>query len=117
MLADLRDRVRPATVVENAKSGLARPLLEITKHGYGGEVSDTTPNNRILHTLRRMGRGETESNDGRTPYPSAPDEMRKAGFYTFYPHAGSLASAEERQEQPASAGFFLLAVSTGASLV
>lgn len=64
-----------------------------------------------------MGRGETESNDGRTPYPSAPDEMRKAGFYTFYPHAGSLASAEERQEQPASAGFFLLALSTGANLV
>lgn len=63
-----------------------------------------------------MGRGETESNDGRTPYPSAPDEMRKAGFYTFIPHAGSLASAEERQEQPASAGFFLLALSTGANL-
>ena len=64
-----------------------------------------------------MGRGETVSKDGRTPYPSAPDEMRKAGFYTFIPHAGSLASAEERQEQPASAGFFLLAVSTGANLV
>lgn len=33
-----------STVVESAKSGLARPLLEITKHGYGGKVSDTTPN-------------------------------------------------------------------------
>lgn len=65
---------------------------------------------QILPPLWRMGRGETESNDGRTPYPSAPDEMRKAGFYTFIPHAGSLASAEERQEQPASAGFFLLAI-------
>ena len=41
----------------------------------------------------------------------------RQGFHTFYPHAGSLASAEERQEQPASAGFFLLAVSTGANLV
>lgn len=162
--------------MENAESGLARPLLENTKHGYGGEVSDTTPNkqraissmcraamiadsglipewrtkekagdvrlkssegwslsvtqksalhdtqhhgatsyrsytlhvkfwiaqlkvNRITLSLWRMGRGETESKDGRTPYPSAPDEMRKAGFFhTFIPHAGSLASAEERQE-------------------
>ena len=41
----------------------------------------------------------------------------RQGFHTFYPHAGSLASAEERQEQPASAGFFLLVVSTGANLV
>ena len=73
--------------------------------------------NSITLSLRCMGRGETESKDGRTPYPSAPDEMRRAGFYTFIPHAGSLASAEERQEQPASAGFFLLAVSTGANLV
>ena len=40
----------------------------------------------------------------------------RQGFHTFYPHAGSLASAEERQKQPASAGFFLLAVSTGANL-
>lgn len=79
----------------------------------GGEIPSLPPN---PPTLWRMGRGETESKDGRTPYPSAPDEMRKAGFYTFYPHAGSLASAEERQEQPASAGFFLLALSTGASL-
>ena len=64
-----------------------------------------------------MGRGETDSKDGIHSLPRAPDEMRKAGFYTFIPHAGSLASAEERQEQPASAGFFLLAVSTGANLV
>ena len=54
--------------------------------------------NGITLSLWRMGGGETESKDGRTPYPSAPDEMRKAGFYTFIPHAGSLASAEERQE-------------------
>lgn len=65
----------------------------------------------------QVGRGATCSQDGRTPYPSAHNETCKAGFYTFIPHAGSLASAEERQEQPASAGFFLLAVSTGASLV
>ena len=44
-------------------------------------------------------------------------KLARQGFHTFYPHAGSLASAEERQEQPASAGFFLLAVSTGANLV
>ena len=28
--------------VENAKNGVVRPLLEITKHGYGDEASDTT---------------------------------------------------------------------------
>ena len=44
-------------------------------------------------------------------------KLARQGFTSFCPHAGSLASAEERQEQPASAGFFLLAVSTGANLV
>ena len=73
--------------------------------------------NRITLSRWQVGRGVTCSQDGRTPYPSAHNETCKAGFYTFIPHAGSLASAEERQEQPASAGFFLLAVSTGANLV
>ena len=37
------DARRSATpVVENAKNGVVRPLLEITKHGYGDEASDTT---------------------------------------------------------------------------
>lgn len=40
----VRFHAKQSTVVENAKSGLAHPLLEITKHGYGGEASDTTPN-------------------------------------------------------------------------
>lgn len=65
-----------------------------------------------------MGRGETESEDGRTPYPSAPDEMRKAGFSYFLPTCPVDSPVPtENQEQPASAGFFLLAVSTGANLV
>ena len=28
--------------MENAKNGVVRPLLEIIKHGYGDEASDTT---------------------------------------------------------------------------
>ena len=37
------DARRSATpVVENAKNGVVRPLLEIAKHGYGDEASDTT---------------------------------------------------------------------------
>lgn len=33
---------RASKVVENAKNGVVRPLLEVAKHGYGDEASDTT---------------------------------------------------------------------------
>lgn len=37
------DARRSATpVVENAKNGVVRPLLDITKHGYGDEAYETT---------------------------------------------------------------------------
>ena len=116
-LADLRDRVGPTTL---PKLHIPRQILDCAAKSE----RNNTPRKPIeeaqvsrFYSRWQVGRGVTCSQDGRTPYPSAHNETCKAGFYTFIPHAGSLASAEERQEQPASAGFFLLAVSTGANLV
>lgn len=58
-----------------------------------------------------MGRGETESEDGRTPYPSAPDEMRKAGFFILSSHMLVVSPVPKRdRDNPLRAGFFLLAI-------
>ena len=72
----------------------------------------TESSNPLAHGQRRNGKPRRLDS-----LPISSGRNAQGRVYTFYPHAGSLASAEERQEQPASAGFFLPALSTGANLV
>ena len=103
-LADLRDRVRPTTL---PKLHIPRPIMDCAAKS---EQNYTIP---LAHGQRRNGKQRRADS---LPISSGRNAQGRVLYFLLTCPVDSPVPAES-QEQPAYAGFFLLALSTGANLV